>query len=281
MASVPPRGSGEEGGAVEVVALCVTVLLALAGFVVNDRAAQKAKRRDIRTQFLLSAYSRIEVWSNRPLDEAGARVLDEAVSDVQLLGTERQVVAARRFAKAFAVDGSAPATELLDALRSDLRADLDLDPIELGPTHLRIDVAEGAVAVRWFDAARVSATAIAGSVLASGRTLGALTHMSAPAAAPIPAPDKTADEAWLDLVAALAAVGVSVPKEGGPDPAETDGVLSPQMVAGVRSLRVMRDLLGMDRRAGQGDPERESEFVAYSSAMTSLIEAGLAGPASM
>lgn len=139
----------------EVVALCVTVLLGVAGFVFNDRSARKAKRRDIRTQFLLSAYGCIEACSNRPLDETTARDLERAVADVQLLGTRSQVTAAQTFAKAFAEAGEADTTDLLETLRADLRADLDLEPIEQRRTHLRITV-DSDEPVKTDDAALVS-----------------------------------------------------------------------------------------------------------------------------
>ena len=128
---------------------------------VNAQSTRRAKRRDIRTQYLLDAYRSIEAASNRPMDSGAARELEAALADVQLLGTAAQVAAAHRFAEDFASNGGADTGPILNELRDELRADLDLGPLPNRRTHLRITLGSEQADIEWSDNARISAEAIA------------------------------------------------------------------------------------------------------------------------
>ncbi len=87
----------------------------LVGYVATIRRDRLSKRRDLRTQYLLDAYRRLEGAGNRrepsPEDE---KALESAVADIQLLGSPEQVHLARQFALEFAGTGRASLDPLLE-----------------------------------------------------------------------------------------------------------------------------------------------------------------------
>lgn len=106
----------------EALALAIAVVTAIGGWVVNGILARRATRRDLRVTFLLSAYRSLDAASNRPLKTAALREqLENAIADITLIGKEDQVRLATDFARTFAATGGADTSELLEALRSDLR----------------------------------------------------------------------------------------------------------------------------------------------------------------
>ena len=101
------------------------------------------KRRNLRIQYLIDAYRRLETASNRAGSIANyAKEFESAVADVQLFGTPEQVLLARTFALDFASHGTAALDPLLNSLRNDLRCELKLPPVEDHITYLRIKDAE-------------------------------------------------------------------------------------------------------------------------------------------
>ena len=70
----------------------VAILGWAATYYFSVRKDQKAKQRDMRIQFLLEAYRRLEAAANRP--ESGKEEQDRfesALADIQLLGTKTQI----------------------------------------------------------------------------------------------------------------------------------------------------------------------------------------------
>lgn len=272
---------------VEVVAMCVTVLLGVAGFVVNAQAARRAKRRDIRTQYLLDAYRSIEAASNRPMDPTAARHLEAALADVQLLGTAAQVEAAHRFADEFVGNGGADTGMILNELRDELRADLDLGPLPDRRTHLRIVVGSGKADVEWSDTATVTAAAIAAQKQAvtplapsSGGAAGTQQDASALLSA--------ASGAWEGLQSALAesldAEGVPLATLGLDDQlrvAFERDLISDKTRRGIAGVNVMWNLLSHDAREGRMSADRAEEFIVLATALRGLFDAGIAGPVAL
>ena len=117
----------------------LAVLGWLVGYFTTIRRDRLSKRRDLRTQYLLDAYRRLEGASERrepgTIDE---RALESAVSDIQLLGSREQVELAEQFAAEFAGKGQASVNPLLQALRLELRKELSLSPLDNGIKLLRI-----------------------------------------------------------------------------------------------------------------------------------------------
>lgn len=86
------------------MAIVIGVLVAVAGKLINELFVRRSVRRNLRIEYLLSAYRRLEHASNRQMTEAHEAALEEAISDVQLLGSPRQVEMATAFARQFAED---------------------------------------------------------------------------------------------------------------------------------------------------------------------------------
>jgi len=127
----------------QIVAAVASALLAVVGWFVGYfttiRRDRLSKRRDLRTQYLLDAYRRLEGAGNRrePSRE-DEKALESAIADIQLLGSPDQVHLARRFALEFAGSGQAALDPLLESLRTELRRELSLPGLYEGITYLRI-----------------------------------------------------------------------------------------------------------------------------------------------
>ena len=129
----------------QITSTTITVLLALSGwwlsYWLDIRKDRLAKKRDLRTQYLLDAYRRLEGAPNRKMSDEDDRAFESALADIQLLGSGEQVRLAREFALDFArksVTNPPTLDELLDSLRRDLRKELNLGSVPEGGVHLRI-----------------------------------------------------------------------------------------------------------------------------------------------
>jgi len=127
----------------QIVTVVVSALLSglgwFVGYLTTVRRDRLSKKRDLRTQYLLDAYRRLEGAANRrEPKEDDEKALESAVADIQLLGSPEQVHLARQFALEFAGAGQASLDQLLEALRLDLRKELALAPLVEGITFLRI-----------------------------------------------------------------------------------------------------------------------------------------------
>jgi hypothetical protein len=113
--------------------LVVTTALAIGGWYVVHRLSmnrdQANKRHELRIQYLLEAYRRLEKAAHRGDLAVYARDLESALADIQLLGTERQVQLAHDFAVSMARDRTAALDPLIADLRSELRQQLGLGPV--------------------------------------------------------------------------------------------------------------------------------------------------------
>ncbi len=85
------------------------------------------KRRELRIQYLLEAYRRLESAANRPnKTEKQALAFESAVADIQLLGTPEQANATVKYLRKHALSGGAEIDEILQLLRKDLRKEIGL-----------------------------------------------------------------------------------------------------------------------------------------------------------
>jgi hypothetical protein len=123
--------------------LIVTAALAVAGWYAVHRLSmnrdQENKRRELRIQYLLEAYRRLENSSNRHDLSAYARDLESALADIQLLGNKDQVQLAHEFAVSMAKNQTASLDPLVANIRSELRRELGLDSLTDGIVVFRHD----------------------------------------------------------------------------------------------------------------------------------------------
>jgi len=123
--------------------MLVTTIVAIVGWLAVHRlsaARDRAnKRRELRVQYLIDAYRKLENAGNRKTSTRDhVDVFESAVADIQLFGSPEQVKLARKFALDFAAQGAAALDPLLNSLRADLRQELQLPSLEETITYLRI-----------------------------------------------------------------------------------------------------------------------------------------------
>ena len=125
------------------LAIITTALIALATWFVTQAQAQarRATRRNMRINYLLDAYRRLDGASNRQLAEATARDLEAAISDIILLGSPHQARLAEDFARMFAAERDADTQPILQDLRQSLRKELLLERLPTASyVSLRLDL---------------------------------------------------------------------------------------------------------------------------------------------
>ena len=111
----------------------ISAVVIIVGWIVahrlNVRRDTLAKRRDLRVQYLLDAYRRLEDAANRPIDALpeAKRAFESAVSDIQLLGTRAQIDALLAYLNQHIREGGANIDPVLKLLRDDLREELSLE----------------------------------------------------------------------------------------------------------------------------------------------------------
>lgn len=124
------------------MAIVVGVVVAVGGWLINEYFSRRAVRTNLRIEYLLSAYRRLDHASNREMTRAHESALEEAVSDIQLLGSRGQAEMAATFARQFAADQRADTEPLLDDLRASLRRELRLDEVPSPRVWLRLSHGE-------------------------------------------------------------------------------------------------------------------------------------------
>lgn len=106
----------------------------------TSRRDQVNRRSDLRVEYLLSASRAISDSISRDhfRGSPDARALEKGLADIQLLGSAEQVKMALEVIRAMTGKGEVEPDELLESLRDDLRAELDLEPLSSEPIQLRV-----------------------------------------------------------------------------------------------------------------------------------------------
>jgi hypothetical protein len=124
-----------------LLTLLIPTVVAIASWFVGSwlslRRDRANKLRELRVQYLIDAYRRLEAVVHRQMDSQQSSLMESAIADVQLFGSAPQVAAARRFVSEMQ-GGSGSLNDLLLILRNDLRNELELEPLDEGFFHLRI-----------------------------------------------------------------------------------------------------------------------------------------------
>jgi hypothetical protein len=270
---------------VAAVAIVVTAVLAVAGWLVSQAQARRATRRNMRIQYLLDAYRRLERASNRPLTPEVAAELEAAIGDVMLLGSERQAALAAEFSRRFAAEHVADTRPLLLALRDSLRSELLLG--ELPPSvyvSLRIspDGETASDTAHVWRATILSARQSLGPELEAagelpGVTVGELpelaaaelVHNESPSAA-VATSAAGVERTLRDLLAGRTAddiLGLTLPQLA--NRALRAGLIDTKLADAMNGLSAMRLLAAMDQ--DKLTRERAAEFVSLATAIEYLL----------
>ncbi len=128
--------------------LLVTVVVASMGWVVGHRlnAARDLhnKRVELRIRYLLEAYRKLEASIEQEVSRENLDVLESAIADIQLLGTPEQVEKVIAWSGQFKDQGiqkDVNLQDLLEDLRTSLRKELGLLPIEQQIRHVKFSLA--------------------------------------------------------------------------------------------------------------------------------------------
>lgn len=119
----------------EMFRLLIPALVIVAGWFVghkfNVERDRVSKRRDLRIQYLLEAYRRLELAAHRPEQDMEHKLnFESAIADIQLLGDLAQIKELFNFLEAYKKNGgSALITPLLEALRNELRDELGIKDV--------------------------------------------------------------------------------------------------------------------------------------------------------
>ncbi|WYD81120.1 MAG: hypothetical protein V8K32_01780 [Candidatus Electrothrix gigas] len=117
------------------------LLIALVHYLTSKRDRQN-KRREIRVQYLIEAYRKLEAGVSRgPIHgtEHG-KGFESAIADIQLLGSDEQARMAKEFTTAIATrKDDASVGPLLMSLRDALRSELDLGSLNEEPIYFRLN----------------------------------------------------------------------------------------------------------------------------------------------
>lgn len=122
---------------IAVAAVVALAVVALTHLFTSRRVANK--RREQRISYLVGAFRLLAKANHHPRLYEIAGEVQQAVADIQLFGTPKQVAMAREFAMELGTKQAADIDGLLVALRDDLRAELGADVITDGFVWLRID----------------------------------------------------------------------------------------------------------------------------------------------
>ena len=126
--------------------LLLTAVIGLGGYYFVDSLAAKRdranKRRDLRTEYLISAFRKLANASERH-HKPGSQYLadiETAMADIQLFGRDSQIEKANETMDKLQQGENGLVNELLRDLRNDLRKEMDLSRIKGNVQWLRIDV---------------------------------------------------------------------------------------------------------------------------------------------
>ena len=125
--------------------LLVTAILTLFLYFKGDSLAARRdrinKQRDLRIEYLISAYSKLSNATQRA-PESGSKYFEDvetAMADIQLFGTDSQIEQARRTMDEFQKEGKLTLNELLKDLRDNLRRDMEFSNIERDVQWIRFE----------------------------------------------------------------------------------------------------------------------------------------------
>jgi hypothetical protein len=124
-----------------LVSLLITSVVVIIGWFIahwlSSKRDQENKRRDLRVQYLIEAWRKLENASNR-YDNTQLADLETAIADIQLFGSPKQIDLAIQFVENFVNTKTGSLDELLNELRQSLRNELNLEAVSKNTHHLRI-----------------------------------------------------------------------------------------------------------------------------------------------
>jgi len=129
----------EIGPAINISAV-VALVVALVTHQLNTRREREAKRRELRIAYLMKSYRTLAKASENPKLRDMLLDLQEAIADIQFLGTLEQVSALQTVVNSFLNTKTADLVPLLIMLRDELRKEMGFKAIKGNNMWLRVDL---------------------------------------------------------------------------------------------------------------------------------------------
>lgn len=120
------------------VSAFVALLVVALGHAFTLWRDRQNRRQEQRIDYLVSVYRVFSKANHHPRLYEVAEELEQAVADVQLFGTPKQVALAREFATDLGANQTATMDDLLMELRDSLRAELGATPISGRQLWMRV-----------------------------------------------------------------------------------------------------------------------------------------------
>ena len=116
-----------------LIPLLITAIVTIAGWYIVHLFAtkrdRKNKQKELRINYLIEAWRKLEYASNRK-DVNAVEYVEKPIADIQLFGTKKQIELAIKIANELATTRGTNLIELLTELRQDLRRELNLEKID-------------------------------------------------------------------------------------------------------------------------------------------------------
>jgi len=132
----------------EILALSVTVLLAVAGWMVSHGLSVKReieqKKREIRVQHLREAYLKLANVADTGNLQANIVDIQQAFNDIQLFGELSEIHLIECIIRQVTEEGSARIDDLLKELRNEIREHIGLKRIDDYRLYIRVEGRPGA-----------------------------------------------------------------------------------------------------------------------------------------
>tara|TARA_R110001583_G_scaffold170199_1_gene323557 strand:- start:261 stop:686 length:426 start_codon:yes stop_codon:yes gene_type:complete len=122
-------------------ALVVVMGWAVAHYLAQRRD-RKTKARELSTEYLISAYRSLFRVGVERFIAKNAVECENAIADIQLFGSLKQIELAEKYTKEISNEGSADLTEIIKELRQSLRSELKLSKANDEIHFLKIDVVD-------------------------------------------------------------------------------------------------------------------------------------------
>ncbi|HCO95504.1 MAG TPA: hypothetical protein DIU00_16410 [Phycisphaerales bacterium] len=115
-----------------LVTAIITLIIYFFGNYLAAKRERANKQRDLRIEYLISAYNKLAnaSWREPKPESQYFADMETAMADIQLFGTDSQITKANKFMGDFQKKGSASMDKLLRDLRDDLRREMDLSRID-------------------------------------------------------------------------------------------------------------------------------------------------------
>jgi heme/copper-type cytochrome/quinol oxidase subunit 2 len=115
-----------------LIPLLVTSLITIFGWYILHKLAKKReqenKKKELRIDYLIDAWQKIEYASNRDINEKEfIEYVEKPIASIQLFGTLAQINLAQKIADEMGKNGTASLDSILEELRDDLRNELNLE----------------------------------------------------------------------------------------------------------------------------------------------------------